>query len=110
MTVRGDRCLARIRLGDDEVGWLSTRPLAAHVVEDDLYCELEMGHPGPHATMGQQGYKIAWWVRWTLSASEIVETTMCPAESDEVDQLGEHDLCLLYQGHPGRHSFEYGVE
>jgi hypothetical protein len=107
MTVQGDECLARIHLGDEEVAWLSTRPLRAHQVDRKLRCELEMGHPGAHAAMGQQGDGVAWWVQWNMSASEVVETAMCPAESDEADNFDEHDPCLLYEGHPGRHSFEY---
>lgn len=104
--MQGEKCLARVQLGDDEVTWLSTRPFAAHEVRKKPGCDLEMGHPGPHAALGQQGDKIEWWVRWTLSASEIVETTICPVEGDEPDEYDERDPCLLYKGHPGRHSFE----
>jgi hypothetical protein len=44
----------------------------------------------------------------TLDASEIVETHICPTESDKtINERGEHDICLLYEGHPGRHSFEF---
>jgi hypothetical protein len=39
--------------------------------------------------------------------AEIIETRNCPTESETViNTFGEHDPCLLYQGHPGRHSFE----
>jgi hypothetical protein len=106
MTTGPDRCLARIQLDTDEVTWLATRPFKAHEVKPHPYCELEFGHPGPHAALGQQGNDIEWWVRWTLTASEILEEKACEAESAEVGQLGEHQTCVLFHGHPGRHSFE----
>jgi hypothetical protein len=31
---------------------------------------------------------------------------MCQAASADVDQLGEHQICVLFHGHPGRHLFE----
>jgi hypothetical protein len=108
MTLRPDSCVARIRLGEDEVAWLDERPHAAHEVKPHPSCALEAGHPGPHAALGQQGVDVEWWIRWTLDASEIVETHICPTESDKtINERGEHDICLLYEGHPGRHSFEF---
>ncbi|BFU47407.1 hypothetical protein KRMM14A1004_56440 [Krasilnikovia sp. MM14-A1004] len=45
-------------------------------------------------------------MRWTLSASEIREVNICPAALSEVDELGNETICLLFAGHPGRHSYE----
>jgi hypothetical protein len=42
-----------------------------------------------------------------LDDTEIVETRICPVESDNlVNVHGEHEPCLLFEGHPGRHSFD----
>jgi hypothetical protein len=56
--------------------------------------------------MGQQG-DVEWWVRWTLDAFEIVEQAACPAEGKVTNEFGEPAICLLFDGHPGRHSFEF---
>lgn len=61
--------------------------------------------------MGQQAGDTEWWVHWTLSASEIMECQRCPAETVErhqFDPTEPADFCLLYSGHPGRHSYEWG--
>lgn len=60
-----------------------------------------------YAALGQQGDGVEWWVRWTLDAFEVVEQHICPAEGGVVNEFGERDICLLYEGHPGRHSFEF---
>jgi hypothetical protein len=83
------------------------------------YCALEAGHPGRHGAMGQQGDAVEWWLRWTRDVmddaaagrlpdvAEIVETRICPAESrTSTNEHGEGDPCLLYEDHPGRHSFD----
>jgi hypothetical protein len=68
-------------------------------------CDLETGHPGPHAALGQQGTGGEWWLHW--ATPQIVETHICPVESATIiNAHGEHEPCLLCQGHPGRHSFE----
>jgi hypothetical protein len=109
MTLYPDSCVSRTRLREEEVAWLQERPQAAHEVAPDPYCELERGHPGPHAALGQDADGVALWVRWTLDAVEIVERPPCAAEADSVDELGDRDLCMLFDGHPGRHSFEFEV-
>jgi len=107
MTVLPDRCLARIQLADDQVAWLSERRFPAHEVRPYPYCELEMGHREPHAALGQQGDGVEWWVRWTLAASEIVKVRACPAQTQGIiDEDDGPDGCLLFEGHPGSHSFE----
>lgn len=100
-------CIARVALDETEVEWLSVRPYAAHEVKSTLYCDLEAGHAGTHAALGQQGNQIEWWVLWTLRAFEIVERQVCAAEAPgDLDDGEDREICLLYAGHPGRHSFE----
>jgi hypothetical protein len=101
-----ERCPARVELGDMQVRWLDSRPRGTNVAEHHYDCDLENGHDGPHASLGQHGDKTEWWIYWTLSASEIREVSACPAIQPERDQNGEEVLCLLFEGHPGRHSFE----
>jgi hypothetical protein len=101
------RCLARLQLRAEEIEWLTNRPHGAHEVPAEQCCDLEMGHADAHAALGQQSKEAEWWVRWTLSASEIAVLTGCPAHTTTaVDRCGDPFLCLLYLDHPGRHSFE----
>jgi hypothetical protein len=102
----GERCPARVELGDVQVAWLNERPSGANVAEPRHYCDLEVGHDGPHADLGQPGTETEWWVYWTLSTSEIREVNGCPTVRPEPDQRGEQVLCLLFEDHPGRHSYE----
>lgn len=104
------RCLAKIHLDGAEREWLPLRPYAGNEVPESLSCELEGGHPEPHAANGQMGNKAEWWVHWTVQASEIVGHRRCRTERTKADQmdLNETDLCLLYAHHPGRHSFAIG--
>jgi hypothetical protein len=102
-------CAIRVVVTDDQVRWLDSRPHAAHEVKAYPECDLAAGHPGPHAALGQQGIGVEWWLRWTTQTSEpeIVETHICPVESATlVNEFGEHEPCLLFEGHPGLHSFE----
>ncbi|GAA4259714.1 hypothetical protein [Dactylosporangium darangshiense] len=101
------RCLARLQLSAEETEWLTNRPHGAHEVPAEQCCHLEMGHLDAHAAMAQQSKEAEWWVRWTLSASEIVVMAGCPALAPTaVDSFGDPLLCLLYLDHPGQHSFE----
>jgi hypothetical protein len=38
--------------------------------------------------------------------AEIVAAHTCPARRDDHQRARERDICLLYEGHPVRHSFE----
>jgi hypothetical protein len=105
--MHAERCLAKVELDDDTVKWLSERPMRAHQVRSNHRCDLEDRHAGPHATLGQQGDGVEWWVRWTLTASEIVETDVCPAQGPATDDGDDPNIRLLLVNHPGRHSFEF---
>jgi hypothetical protein len=100
----GEQCPARVELSDAQVQWFESRPYRAHQVERHYDCALEFGHAGPHGAMGQ----LEWWIRWTLSSSEIQQTKYCPAIDDERDEYDEEVVCLLFEDHPGGHSFELG--
>lgn len=99
----GERCPARIELSDFQILWLKRRPYATQPVRPDRECQLEFRHNGPHGALGQQCDDIEWWVRWTLSSSTVEQVAACP---DIRDEPGEDDACLLFEGHPGRHSFD----
>jgi hypothetical protein len=105
------RCLAKVQLDDAEREWLEFRPYAANEVPPTLSCDLEADHPGPHASNAQQGDRIEWWVHWTLRASEITQQRACGAEKANTNPAApeETDICLLYAGHAGRHSFDIGA-
>ena len=97
-------CPARITLDAAQVAFFNELPTEAPSLQSELGCELERGHEGSHAALGQQVDTTMWWVQWTLSASEINPYTWCPAhQAPEVESRDDQD-CLLFAGHPGGHS------
>ena len=86
--------------------WLKRRPFAVQPVRRDHECRLEFRHPGPHGALGQQCDDIEWWIRWTMSSSTVEQVAACPGVSKEPDETDDDDACLLFEGHPGRHSFD----
>jgi hypothetical protein len=102
----GERCPARIELSDHQLLWLKRRPCAAQPVRADHECQLEFRHSGPHSSLGQQSDGVEWWIRWTMSSSAVEQVTACPGVPEEPDEPHEDDACLLFEGHPGRHSFD----
>ena len=100
--------MAHIALDADETAWLAAVPQPSNEAPTSLSCYLQFGHPGPHAALGQpSGDKEEFWVRWTLRSSEIVTLDGCPVTFPNVsDGRPEPDLCLLFDGHPGKHTFE----
>jgi hypothetical protein len=95
--------MARLDLDDREFKWLDEIPMPDNDTPETLHCYLEFGHVGPHVSLGQSSGVDEYWVRWTLRASEIVKLGACP-ERDENDPRGS--ACLLFDKHPGRHTFE----
>ncbi|GIE47052.1 hypothetical protein Ani05nite_05860 [Amorphoplanes nipponensis] len=97
-------CPARITLDAAQLAFFGGLPVAAPSVQSELGCELEQGHGGSHAALGQQVDTTMWWVQWTLSASEINPYTWCPARGELATQSEADEDCALFVGHPGRHS------
>lgn len=91
-------CPARVTLDAAQLAFFNGLPTEAPSVQSELGCELERGHEGSHAALGQQVETTMWWIQWTLSASEINPYTWCPAPR------GEKEDCTLFDGHPGRHT------
>ena len=97
-------CPARITLDSAQLAFFDELPAEAPSVQSELGCELERGHEGSHAALGQQVEATMWWIQWTLSASEINPYTWCPAHhAPDTESRAEHD-CILFDGHPGGHS------
>ena len=97
-------CPARITLDAAQVAFFNELPTEAPSLQSELGCELERGHEGSHAALGQQVDTTMWWVQWTLSASEINPYTWCPAHQASDAQSRDDRDCTLFDGHPGRHS------
>ncbi|MCM4078197.1 hypothetical protein [Paractinoplanes hotanensis] len=96
-------CPARITLDAAQLAFFDGLPAEAPSVQTELGCELELGHEGSHAALGQQVEATMWWIQWTLSASEINPYTWCPAKSTpHVEDRNDRD-CTLFDGHPGQH-------
>ena len=96
-------CPARVTLDAAQLAFFGSLPAEAPTVQSELGCELERGHEGSHAALGQQVDTTMWWVQWTLSASEINPYTWCPAEEVPEVQIRHDQDCDLFVGHPGRH-------
>ncbi|MEV4709252.1 hypothetical protein [Actinoplanes sp. NPDC049316] len=96
-------CPARITLDAAQIAFFGSLPAEAPSLQSELRCELEQGHEGSHAALGQQVGETMWWIQWTLSASEINPYTWCPAREPAVPSRDDGD-CTLFVGHPGRHS------
>jgi hypothetical protein len=97
-------CRELIILTDAEIAHLVALPDAAHMVEEDLQCELQAGHAGPHLALGQAYGHNELWLRWLPPNQRdlvpLQEEGSCPEEDDQ--------LCELPAGHVGAHSFEMG--
>jgi hypothetical protein len=97
-------CPARLTLDAAQLAFFNGLPTEAPSVQSELGCELERGHEGSHAALGQQVDTTMWWLQWTLSASEINPYTWCPARPADNTQSRDEGECNLFDGHPGNHS------
>jgi hypothetical protein len=72
-----------------------------HQIEPIYSCEFELGHPGPHHSLGQSPLDgdSQLWIRWSENTwPEVAELRPCESES------GQKSLCVLPHGHPSLHS------
>jgi hypothetical protein len=82
----------------------------AGVVPVWSWCELEPGHDGLHFLEVLQSREQVWWLGWRDGphTRQLRPLPPCPAE-DDPDARGDTAPCVLFLGHPGRHSFSYDV-
>ena len=100
-----ERCPAWTLLDAAQVAWLAGLPGAKRRVPVDRYCELEAGHRGSHASLGQLRGERGWWILWRESAIPTIERLEpCPGDGEQ--PLDRDEVCLLFKGHPGCHTFE----
>src|SRR4051794_33149517 len=97
-------CPARVTLDATQSSFLDQLGPDAPSLQSELGCELEPGHAGSHAALAQHVEDTTWWVQWTLTASEIKPYTWCAARQELTEQEAGEDACVLFDGHPGRHS------
>src|SRR5690348_7261232 len=89
-------CPARITLDAAQLAFFNGLPTEAPSLQSELGCELERGHEGSHAALGQQVETTMWWIQWTLSASEINPYTWCSAHQ-QMDAPSRDDReCTLF--------------
>jgi len=104
MSIEIVSCPARITLDAAQLAFFNGLPTEAPSVQSELRCELEQGHEGSHAALGQQVGTTMWWIQWTLSASEINPYTWCSARAvPPAEDCSDKD-CSLFDGHPGKHA------
>ncbi|GAA2812791.1 hypothetical protein [Nonomuraea dietziae] len=93
-------------LSDAEWARLSV-DLGAHERKLAYECELQPGHPGPHLSLAQSFADRDTWLRWVdRGVRKLVDLPPCLAEDGPVD---DPERCLLFDGHPGKHSFDPDV-
>lgn len=82
-------------------------PSAGNEVSPVARCRLEVGHRGPHQSLGQIVNKDEeFWLVWDEGGlREIRVGAGCPARMPTVETGVESVPCLLADGHPGQHSF-----
>ncbi|MEU4241041.1 hypothetical protein [Actinoplanes sp. NPDC026619] len=97
-------CPAAIDLDARQLEFLACLPMPAHGLLERLDCELERGHSGFHAALGQHSFNTQWWVQWSLAASEINPLALCTAERFPGDEEEDDNGCVLFDRHEGRHS------
>lgn len=116
MSIYQVSCPAGVLLLDAEIAELETVPGGLDV-PPWLWCELEAGHGERHAVKGQfaggptvpDPYTI--WVLWPDDdeygpGREFVVLPPCPVNF--LDGYVEGEACALYEGHAGRHGWEFG--
>lgn len=117
---RPQRCSEPISLSEREIRLLSEIPHGSTSIETELRCELEGGHRGPHAALGDfskpvgagrlaSGEAVCWWVRWEdpTGRRDVVPQATCPVETRPGEVSSE--VCTLFAKHPGRHDFDWAV-
>jgi hypothetical protein len=74
-------------------------------VQYSLSCEIAAGHGGSHVTFATaaDGGELWWWLCWKGQAREVRQIDPCEARCPDDPYL---DDCLLFDGHPGPHSFQ----
>jgi len=102
-------CPAVVALDPVQLEFLGALPRPAHGLLARMLCELERGHVGPHAALGQHSWDDQWWVQWTLTASEISRLDPCTAERVPGDEEEDDNGCVLFRDHAGRHSHLRGL-
>jgi hypothetical protein len=106
-------CHEQAALSQQDLDLLDALPDGAHEIDfTALYCELQVGHPGPHLALGQAYGSRERWLQWLAAQRrdwlDIEDSEHCDAEGPPVfeDIPDDPELCLLPAAHSGGHSFE----
>jgi hypothetical protein len=110
LTDLGPTCRKELHLTEPEHQQLRSLPDPLHALEQQVYCELEAGHAGPHMALAQShGFgadETDWWFLWSPVQRQLRSVDKCLHQSADVAIDEEHGLCGLPTGHPSRHGFE----
>lgn len=66
-------CTATTLLTGDEFAFLDAIPFGAHELVEEVECEYQAAHVGPHAGLGQTGEGSSWWLFWSNDERRLVE-------------------------------------
>jgi hypothetical protein len=99
------RCGIMTSLTDIEAAKLRVVCDEDPAMQATLSCEIAAGHDGSHvafAASADDG-ELWWWLCWTGHTRELRQIAICDGRCLDDPCL---DDCLLFDGHPGMHSFD----
>jgi hypothetical protein len=99
------RCGVTTSLIDIEAAKLRGVSRQVPAMQTSLRCEIAAGHDGSHvafATSADDG-ELWWWLCWTGQTRDVRQIAICDGRCLDDPYL---DDCLLFDGHPGVHSFD----
>jgi hypothetical protein len=80
-----------------------------NTIPDEVFCEVQRGHDGPHLAQIQAFGDNEAWAQWATGSPAAVryfsDETLCEARGRAVDDGEEDVLCALPGGHHGQHTF-----
>lgn len=97
------KCPRATCLPDKTLAYLNGLPNAGMVIESDVGCELEVGHPDQHCCLGQVTDTGDFFLYWHHAGLDIRTAPRCA----NVGIIEDEELtCVLPAGHWGADSFE----
>ncbi|MGW5021866.1 hypothetical protein [Streptomyces cacaoi] len=117
MSLHKISCPARTTFRDAEIAELEALENGVLRVERSLWCYLQEGHAGLYHTLTQGLHGTeheparTLWTRWPDGDEHgpLRETLALPPCAEKfLAGTVEEECCGLYEGHAGRHGFEFG--
>jgi hypothetical protein len=80
-----------------------------NAIPDQVFCEVQRGHDGPHLAQIQAFGDDEAWAQWATGNPAAIryfsDETLCEARGRDAETGEEDALCALPGGHHGQHTF-----